>query len=69
MAEITYIFKQTASHVVTVNADNRIDGENAAYDKLPVSLCHQCAHEFEMAGDWELDEEATDDANTPGDTE
>jgi hypothetical protein len=69
MPEFTYVFKQTASHVVTVKADTREDGENLAYDELPVSLCHQCAHKYDMAGDWELDEEATEDANTPGDTE
>ncbi|MFE3052308.1 hypothetical protein [Nocardia sp. NPDC059239] len=62
MPEFTYVFKQYASHVVTVEAESREAGEDAAWDRLPPSLCNQCAHEFEMAGDWELDEEATKEA-------
>ncbi|MEV6219893.1 hypothetical protein [Nocardia sp. NPDC051833] len=66
MPEFTYVFSQYASHVVTVEAETRKEGENAAYDQLPVSLCHQCAHEFNMAGDWELDEEATEEYESDG---
>lgn len=60
MPEFTYVFKQSASHVVTVDAETREAGENAAWDQLPGSLCHQCASDFGMAGEWELDEEATE---------
>lgn len=60
MAEFTYVFKQSASHVVIVEAATREEGEIAAWDQLPGSLCHQCAADFGMAGEWELDEEATE---------
>ncbi|MFE2995039.1 hypothetical protein ACFXG4_08510 [Nocardia sp. NPDC059246] len=61
MPEFTYVFKQPATHVVTVEAESREAGENAARDRLPASLCYQCAREFDLAGDWELDEEATEE--------
>lgn len=61
MPEFTYAFKQFAGHFVTIEAESREAGEDAAWEKLPVSLCHQCAHEYDMAGDWELDEEAVEE--------
>lgn len=58
MTEHVFAFTQTASHVVTINHDGtREEAEQLAWDRLPVSLCHQCAHDFEMAGDWYLEEE------------
>jgi hypothetical protein len=59
----TYVFVQYASHVVTVEAESREAGETTARNRLPVSLCHQCAHDFDMGRDWELDEEATGEAD------
>lgn len=55
MSEHVFVFAQNATHVVTVEHDGDRDAaEQLAWDELPVSLCHQCAHDFDMAGDWEL---------------
>lgn len=55
MSEHEFVFVQTASHVVIIESDlSRDEVEEQAWDKLPGSLCHQCAHEYDMAGDWEL---------------
>lgn len=62
MTEHVFVFSQYATHVVTVEHDGDRDAaEQLAYDELPGSLCHQCAHDFEMAGDWELVPEDEDE--------
>lgn len=56
MPEFTLYFTQTASRSVTVEAADLEAATEAAYNELPGSLCHQCAGEYEMTGDWYLDE-------------
>jgi hypothetical protein len=63
MAEFTLYFAQTASCVVTVEADDLESAIDAAYDKTPGGLCAQCAGwgnppGIDLSGEWELDEEA-----------
>lgn len=62
MTEHVFAFTQTASHVVTVEHDgSREEAEEKAWKKLPVSLCHQCSHKYDMAGDWVLEPEEEDE--------
>lgn len=68
MPEFTYTFSQYASHSVTVEAESREAGEDAAWNLLPASLCHQCAREYELCGDWGLVEEDTDSRTIDPDT-
>ncbi len=46
-------FATEASSVVTVEAEDRDDAIDKAYERHYVSLCHQCAHEVEL-GDFEV---------------
>jgi hypothetical protein len=63
MPEFAYHFTQTAGHTVFVDAPTREAGEPEAWDRLPVSLCHACAHEYEMSGDWIPDDKADSESD------
>lgn len=55
MTEHVFVFSQTVTHIVTIEHDgSRDEAEQRAWHQLPTSLCHQCAHEFGLAGDWDL---------------
>lgn len=54
MSEYTVHFIQTASAAITrVEAEDTDDAIEKAWDRLPGPLCHQCARDVELAGEWE----------------
>lgn len=54
MPEFTVYFSQHASAAVDgVVAESTDEAIEEAYQGLPGPLCHQCAREYELAGDWE----------------
>jgi hypothetical protein len=55
MSTYRIFFNQGASTSVEVEADDFEAAIEAAYDHLPVGLCHQCAHLIDLSGDWEED--------------
>lgn len=55
MSEYTVYFSQSVGAVERVEADDPEDAIDKTWDNLPHSLCHQCACEFDLAGDWEPD--------------
>lgn len=56
MSEYKVWFTQSASTAMTVEAEDPDAAIDAAYDHgLPSGLCHRCACEFDMSGDWEPD--------------
>jgi hypothetical protein len=62
MTEHIFHFAQTAGHTVVIESDlGRDQALDLAWDKLPGSLCHQCAGEYDMSGEWELDEKGQED--------
>lgn len=61
MSKFELYFLQTASTSVTIDADDLESAIEQAYNKLPGSLCHHCARDFDMSGDWELDQRAADE--------
>lgn len=67
MAKYTVHFGTYASQPVTVEVDIDPDMdrdearqkiEDAAYEQVHISLCHQCANHFDL-GDWEPDAKIT----------
>lgn len=60
----TVILTSSVSTVVEVEIETdgltpdeiREAAEEAAYPKIRASLCHQCASDMDMAGDWEAQE-------------
>ena len=61
MTEHVFTFTQTVTNTVVIESDApRDDVEELAWDKLPGSLCHQCARTHEESGDWELVEEESE---------
>jgi len=53
MTEYTVYFSQSAEAIIRVEADDPDDAIDRAWDQLPGSLCHQCAEDVQLAGDWE----------------
>ncbi|AEJ94154.1 hypothetical protein THIBAULT_54 [Mycobacterium phage Thibault] len=61
MNEYTVWFAQAVGTVVKrVEAEDYSEAIDRAWDELPGSLCHQCARDFDLAGEWEPD--AVEDA-------
>ncbi|MBO0676860.1 hypothetical protein JRC04_05245 [Mycolicibacterium sp. S2-37] len=55
MSEFTVYFSAGASTAVKVDAEDYDAAIEEAYNDLPGSLCHQCAREIELSGDWDVD--------------
>jgi predicted Zn-dependent protease with MMP-like domain len=51
----TVYFTQTASAEVKVEAGDYNDAIERAWEDLPSSLCHHCASQVDLLGDWEPD--------------
>ncbi len=49
----TVHFTSTASTSVTLEAGDPEEAIDKAYEELHVFVCHQCAEEFDIAGEWE----------------
>lgn len=59
-ATATVEFEADVEHVTDPD-DRRDTLEDAAYKAFPgVSLCHQCAKEADLSGDWEIGENPDD---------
>lgn len=63
MSEYTVWFSTPAEAAVTVQADDPDDAIEKAYNDLPGSLCHQCAHDYQVGGEWEPDVVLDGDSN------
>ena len=47
-------FSQVASSpCIEVDAEDYEEATDKAWNQLPGSLCHQCAGEVDLSGDWE----------------
>jgi hypothetical protein len=57
----TVHFTTVASTTVQVEADDPDEAIDRAYNEVYVSLCHQCAHEMDLGGEWEA-EAVTDES-------
>lgn len=55
MPEFAVHYTTVASTCVTVTADDVSDAIEKADRQVGRSLCHQCAREVELGGEWELD--------------
>ena len=65
MSEFDVYFRQVASASARkVEAEDYDEAIELAWDKLPGSLCHQCACEVELAGEWEPDAVVDADGKT-----
>lgn len=55
MPKYRVYYVQTASTVVEVEADSPKEAEEIGFEKLPGGLCHQCAGQIDLSGDWDVD--------------
>lgn len=55
MSNYTVYFTSVASASARVEADDYEEAIDSAWDEMPGSLCHQCAHWIEFSGEWEPD--------------
>lgn len=55
MPKYRVYYVQTASVAVDVEADSPEEAEEQGFDQLPAGLCHQCAGQMDLSGDWDVD--------------
>ena len=55
MPSYTVYFTTVGSTHVKVEASDPEEALDKAYDEVYVYLCHQCAHELDLGGEWEAD--------------
>lgn len=57
-------YVQTASAYVDVEADSADEAEEKGFEKLPSGLCHQCAGEIDLSGDWDVSADSEGETST-----
>ena len=63
MSEYTVYFSRPAEAIVRAEAEDPEDAIDKAWDDLPGALCHQCAGDYQLAGEWEPEVVTDEDGN------
>jgi hypothetical protein len=64
MPKYRVYYVQTASVAVDVEAESAQEAEEMGFDKLPGGLCHQCAGQMDLSGDWDVDTDSEGETTT-----
>jgi len=55
MPKYLIAYTSTAATYVEIEAENEAEASDRGWNKIDANLCHQCAAEVDLNGDWDED--------------